>query len=642
MPRREAVVKHLFRILREKALWYMLTGVMRKMKLLLLPVFFFWGVCLCLPAAAAAPAEPALHTDWLRRGDEPLAALRLELPVGSSAYAHDAGVGARPAVLALRDASGRPLPVLYPPGEPKTAPGLPNPVSSYVSGATFFVPLPADAASKELRGALSLVLCTAEQCFLHRLEIALRVPEGELPEVTQSPYAAAFAVAKPGRPALSEEKAEQGESLPILSLDRLAGNAAAGTPAVEAWKFTPRVFRSAPEVSGLWAALGLGLCAGLLLNVMPCVLPVLALKAGAFLRLSGEENRRRLREDMLLFAAGILAWFALLALVLGGADLVWGQLFQQPLFVYGLAALIFVLGLSLLGVFHLPLIDLKAGRGDSPRMQAFFGGFLATLLATPCGGPLLGGVLAWAFTQNAPALAAVFGAVGLGMALPYLIFALRPEAARFLPRSGPWLGALERLLGFFLMGLTVYLISLLPADRRMPALASLALIAPAAWIWGNYGAPASGRARAAALCAAGALFAVALFAGLRQSPPPAYWEEFAPREFRAALGREPLLLSFTADWCPNCKALELAVLTEERLAELRRLYGLRFIRVDLTREDESRLSLLRALGGSAIPFTAIFPAGADSGRPLVLRDLYSGGQLEEAARQTLGRGTRGE
>jgi len=418
------------------------------------------------------------------------------------------------------------------------------------------------------------------------------------------------------------------ESLPLLSLPGQTG-VSLRTPPPDVWQFQPRVFQASLEVSGLASALLLGLLAGLILNAMPCVLPVLALKAGALLRAGGADQAVRMREHMLLFAAGILSWFWLLALLLGGSGLIWGQLFQHSALTYGLLALVFALGLSMFGVFNLPLIDLKAKGTDSPRLQAYFTGFLATLLATPCSGPLLGGVLAWAFSRNA--LGLVFTAVGTGMALPYLLFALRPELARFLPRPGPWLGISERLVGFFLMGLAVYLIFLLPGDRRMPALASLPLIAVAAWIWGAYCGPGAAARRRRILGGLTlGLLAAAVALGLQTTTENAAWENFTPQEFRASLGKTPQVLVFTADWCPNCKALEHAVLNAGQMRAWQKRYGARFIRADLTRENAPALALLRALGSGSIPFAAFFPAGEKAHAPLVLRDMYSSGQFEEA------------
>jgi thiol:disulfide interchange protein DsbD len=368
------------------------------------------------------------------------------------------------------------------------------------------------------------------------------------------------------------------------------------------------------------------------------VLPVLTLKAGALLQgIDADQALRakRLRRHMLLFAAGILAWFWLLALLLGGSGLIWGQLFQQSSLVYGLLVLVFALGLSMLGLFNLPLIDLKARSTDSPDLQAFFAGFLATLLATPCSGPMLGGVLAWAFSRNPLTLGIVLSAVGVGMALPYLLFALLPGLGRFLPRPGPWLEILERLVGFFLMALAVYLISLLPGESRMPALASLPLIAIAAWIWGAYCGPgASPRRRRVLGGLALGMFFAALLLGLQTAAGDGKWEDFTPQEFHATLGKQNQVLVFTADWCPNCKVLEHAVLSDRQVGLWQKRYGARFVRVDLTRENAPALGLLRALGSSSIPFAAFFPTGERAHAPLALRDMYNSKQFEEALQRS--------
>lgn len=212
-----------------------------------------------------------------------------------------------------------------------------------------------------------------------------------------------------------------------------------GSPAEpDEWRFTPRFPQESLEPTALGTALFLGLLAGLILNVMPCVLPVLTMKVSALLSSSGYETEgQRLahfREHNVLFAAGILTWFLVLAFCVGALGLAWGGLFQNTHLVYGLLILVFLLSLSLFDVFTLPVLDFKVGASRNPKTQAYLTGLVATLLATPCSGPLLGGVLGWAALQPLPVIVAVFTATGIGMALPYLVLAAWPGAARILPK----------------------------------------------------------------------------------------------------------------------------------------------------------------------------------------------------------------
>lgn len=441
-----------------------------------------------------------------------------------------------------------------------------------------------------------------------------------------------------------------GRSVPLPGMPdaQAAANATEGAgsgflPGATHWNFAPRYQVPELEVSGLGKALLLGLLAGLLLNLMPCVLPVISLKLSGFVAVAGlggdDERRTRFREHNLLFAAGIMAWFLLLAFILGGAGLAWGQLFQRPGVIMGLLLVVFGLGLSMFGVFTLPVLDLKAvGAGGSSRAQPFFTGLVATLLATPCSGPLLGGVLGWAFQQPPEIMAFVFTSVGVGMALPYLVLAARPGLVRHFPKPGAWTGTLEHLVGFFLMGTALYLLTILPDAWLMPSLVSLLAVAFAAWMWGRWGGlDAPPRRRSTVRLAAPVLVAVVVWLSFAPSAPPARWEPFEPAAFHAMLGREPLIVDFTADWCPNCKLLEQTTLSSGAVSEWARRHGARLIRVDLTEESPEAQALLRALGSSSIPVVALFPKGLLSASPVVLRDLFTTGQMEQALLDAFGK-----
>lgn len=408
----------------------------------------------------------------------------------------------------------------------------------------------------------------------------------------------------------------------------------------------PEPFNPSVEVQYLGEALLLGLAAGLLLNLMPCVLPVVSLKFSALMAVTAmtdkREQARAFKLHCLVFALGIVVWFLILALLLGVAGWAWGELFQEPIIIVGLGMVLFVLGLSLFGVFSLPIFDLKVTSDSHPHWQSFGSGLLATLLATPCSGPLLGGVLAWAIRQPLPVLTLTVASVGIGMALPYLLLAFSPRLVHLLPRPGTWTIRLEQLLGFFLMGSVVYLATLLPGEWIPAFLFNLFAVALAAWLWGQIGhLRASRLRRGISRVLAVAVVVLAAWWGNASIHPDTSWEPFDPENFSAVLGKEPLLLEFTADWCPSCKALEHTTLTKKRMADLRKKYNVRTIRVDLTRDAAIGKELLKALNSTSIPVLALFPKGESAKQPLVLRDLVTPKQLKEAASRAFSEPTWG-
>jgi len=399
------------------------------------------------------------------------------------------------------------------------------------------------------------------------------------------------------------------------------------TPLQQTWAFSPQYAYNYLEVLGLGKAMLLGLLAGLILNFMPCVLPVLTIKASAFLLIKDEDKKiqyAKFREHSLLFAAGIITLFIILAIVLSSAGLMWGQLFQKAQFVLIMLSIVFLLGLSMLGVFILPMLDLKASSSSNPRLQAYTSGILTTLLATPCSAPLLGGVLGWAFTQPSSTIVIVFISVGCGMSLPYFLFALKPQLIKYLPKPGAWIGILEKIVGFFLLATSIYLLSILPEYYYIPTLILLLAIAFSAWIYGKFASySASTKQRRYVSISSLAIIAITAFLAFGSIGGTSEWEDFNPATFKQIIGKERILLGFTADWCPNCKLLDKTTLTSKNLKKWQKKYNLRLIRVDLSQENIAGQELLKALGSHSIPLTAIFPKGKLSSKPIVLRDIYS-------------------
>ncbi len=604
---------------------------------------------------------------------------------GWHAYSHTPGESGQPLQAAFHLASGGPpLPVYYPEGERKPDAFEPDKMAVvYERKTPIFVAAP-DPADKDvaITGELSVFLCSSASCWPVRRTLEYRLDPktaANAPLAESEPWWPEYLAARKltlaqdaakaaggsdtggARPAAGpaqglaqnqppnplQNQIEAAVSLPQAappqSLDALAATLAAETKPLD-WSavLSPRFASPALEVGGMAKAALLALLAGFILNFMPCVLPVISLKLGSLLSVcaNGDIRMRRaaLRKHNAFFALGILTYFAALSLILGFAGMAWGELFQKPGLVLAVTAVLFALSMSLFGVFHLPVIDLRLAKGATdecePAKGAFLTGTLATLLATPCSGPFLGGVLAWALLQPIAVIVAIFFCIGLGMAAPYLLLAIFPSLTRFMPRPGPWMRKLETFMGFVLAATCVYFLAILPQHLIIPALGALVATAFAAWIWGSWTSLSQSRINRWSI----RLFAVALAAGAvalaASLPPPddAAWVLYDQKAFQELLGKENILADFTADWCPTCKFLEKTVLTEQNLEAWNEEYGLTLVKVDLTRNDPKTMGLLRALGSQSIPLVALFPKGEGKHSPVVLRDLFTKAQLEEALR----------
>ena len=653
---------------------------------------------LCLLYAVPALAQDVtLRVDVARDGERRLVAVRLDIPAGYHAYAHRAGDAGRPTTLKLSLDGGAALPVWYPEGTMQRDIFDPSAtIFAYEGNVYLFAALPdeADAAAEDGAGqaglssamplagggavslsggrplpagteagqngaggaqggtaltyelGISLLLCSDRHCVPIDRQEKGSLPAEPWPDVSTRPWAEAWQALK-GQPPV-DAATDSGETMfssaggaSDMSQSVAAflgrGQKEAPLPAPDDFglDLKPRYLAETFEVSGLWTAVLVGLLAGLILNAMPCVLPVLSLKISGLLLMGGgsREGLRLFRQHNICFSAGVLTLFTLLGLLLGAADMMWGQLYQSESVLLVMLLLVFLMGLSMLGVFSLPMLTLRGdARSRHPALESYLTGLIATFLATPCSGPLLGGVLAWAFTQSLLVLVVVFWSVGIGMSLPYILFAIWPRFAYVLPRPGAWMIVCQKIMGFLLLATAVYLLSILPAAKHMQVLMVLLLVSLGAWLWGQYCGITAPRRRRMLI---GGLSLLILVTGvvwiLRPPAPTPQWREFSATVFSEELGKKPLLLEFTADYCPNCKFLEATVLTTERLRGLRERYGVELVRVDLTAPNAYAMRLLEALGSRSIPLTALFPEGDMAQQPVVLRDVYSGAQLEEAA-----------
>lgn len=578
------------------------------------------GVSMALVTPKNVPLETPVTA--YRLDDERLVlTIALEMEEEWYTYANDPGGIGKPTILSGTAANGVKLTPVYPTGIRKPDSFDPSiMINAYKDGTLLYaiINAPSDMAFPiDLR--LELLLCHPTRCIPVRKDMAFgdtAMAMDALPLASEQEWWAEFT-------ALHESKAQS--TTTSTEVDSTQGD-------YTEWNFTPQYLQPGLEVSGLLSAILMGLLAGFILNIMPCVLPVISLKLSALLNSSTIENEadriHAFREHNLFFILGVLSFFMLLALVLGATGEAWGALFQKQWLVIIVAIVILALSLSLFGFFHLPIIDLKFDAHTSnPRLQAYFTGNLTTLLATPCSGPFLGGVLSWSLIQGPLIIFTIFASIGVGMSLPYILLTIRPSLSRYLPKSGPWIVYVEKGVAFFLVGTAFYLFSLAFGSESMRLFAALWGIILLGWIWRqtlNIAPKRRWVGRMIGIAILGAL----VFWTTPKTYDQVVWEKFQPQDLKQRIGQERLFVDFTADWCPTCKALEATVLTPENIVRWKREYDMAFIKVDLTERNVEGDALLRSLGSMSIPVAAIFSPGPDSHSPLVLRDLFTQSQLE--------------
>jgi suppressor for copper-sensitivity B len=419
----------------------------------------------------------------------------------------------------------------------------------------------------------------------------------------------------------------------------------AGVAGTAAGPETAGPAKAGGEPRSLALMLLLAVVGGLILNAMPCVLPILSLKVFGLMRSAGH-GRGEVARGALATALGILVSFWALALAAiaaraAGAAVGWGVQFQRPGFVAFLAVIVVLFCLNLWGLFEIPLPQRLARLGGTgPREGAaghFASGLFATLMATPCSAPFLGTAVGFALAQPAPVILAIFTAVGFGMALPYLLLAVAPGTARLLPRPGAWMETVRGLMGFLLAAAAVWLFYVLTAQVTPERLAviQLALITMALFIWLRHRGMMSG-AGMRRFAEIGVVAAAALTIGAAAIVPAAKsagliaWEPFdrARAESLAGEGRM-VFVDVTADWCFTCKTNERLVLETPEVANAFRERRVVPMRADWTKRDDTIGAFLAEHGRYGIPFYLLYRPGRE---PVVFSELITRDRLVEAVR----------
>jgi thiol:disulfide interchange protein len=390
--------------------------------------------------------------------------------------------------------------------------------------------------------------------------------------------------------------------------------------------------------------LGLAILGGLILNVMPCVLPVISLKIFGFVSEAGESPDKAFRLSM-AFSLGILSCFALLALTAislraAGAQVGWGFQFQDYRFVVAIACLVFAFALNLFGVYEFSvsarstggLAKLASGTGYN---AAFFQGVFATILATPCTAPFLGTASAFAFAQPAWVTFLVFMFIGLGMASPYLILAINPKWLHYLPKPGRWMLHVKQFMGFLLVATLLWLAWVLGQMKGANAIISLGavllVIAIVAWIKGSFWTPVS--PLRAKIAAAVSMLVVILFAvgvyGFLTKPSQLMWAKFSKNSLdQAVASGRPVFVDFTADWCITCKTNERFAIDTPQVRDAFAKLKVVLLKADWTNGDPEITDILRQHGRAGVPMYLVYPGG--SREPVLLSEVISSQTILDA------------
>jgi thiol:disulfide interchange protein DsbD len=406
----------------------------------------------------------------------------------------------------------------------------------------------------------------------------------------------------------------------------------------------------------IWKAILFAFVGGLILNLMPCVLPVLSLKILGFVN-QANESRKSAVTHGLVFTLGVLISFWVLAGVLSilrasGNELGWGFQLQSPIFLMVLSAFMFLFGLNLLGVFEIGTSLTAIGGGGVRRsgwMGSFLNGVTATVVATPCTAPFMGSALGFSLSQPDWVSWVVFTFLGLGMASPYVVLSASPGLLRFVPKPGRWMESLKQLMGFILMATVVWLSWVLSVQAGSTAivflLGTLLLLGMGAWVLGRWGTFAAGaRTKAIAytvtlLLTIGGLgagmFGIDSFAAVPSGTAGVAegelrWEPFDPQrveELRA--GNIPVFIDFTAAWCLSCQVNERVAFSSQEVRDRFEALGVVTMKADWTSRNETITRALAALGRNSVPLYVLYD-GSGSSRPMILPEIITPGIVLDA------------
>jgi thiol:disulfide interchange protein DsbD len=424
-----------------------------------------------------------------------------------------------------------------------------------------------------------------------------------------------------------------------------------------AWQISSAPIVSAARAAparGIFTFLLFGFIGGIILNLMPCVLPVISLKIFGFIQQAGQSRQKILRSGI-AFSIGIFAWFIALALLLialkgAGRDVTWGGFqFTNAYFVLALSVIVLVFALNLFGVFEivLPQSITRGLLSTSERkddLGSFFQGVFATVLATPCTAPFLGTALGFAFSQSPAVILAMFVAIAAGMSAPYLLLSAQPAWLKFLPKPGPWMLHVKQFMGFLLLATLLFLLYVLGAQRGLEgviwASCFLLAISVACWMKGAFVLPTASILKRSVVLVlmlvlvlgSGIYFIGGKFRSTNLASADSRlrgdWQAFTPERLQAELDQgHSVFVDFTAAWCLTCKFNEANVLESAEVRDAFQRHAIVKLKADWTNGDPAITKLLQRFGRPGVPLYVLYPGKNED--PIVFPELLTKGMVLE-------------